>query len=110
ALYGVTAYLSDILSYARLMALGMCTGVIAMVMNLMGNLSGKTGVVTTIVFIIVFVIGQSFNLAISLLGAFIHSMRLEFVEFFGKFYTQGGRKFKPLINQTKYTQFIKEEN
>jgi len=110
ALYGVTGYLSDILSYARLMALGLCTGVIAMVMNLMGNLSGNTGFGATIVFIIVFVIGQTFNLAISLLGAFIHSMRLEFVEFFGKFYEPGGRKFKPLFNETKYIQVIKEEN
>lgn len=110
ALYGSTSYLSDILSYGRLMALGMCTGVIASVMNLMGNLTGKTGVVATIIFFIVFVIGQTFNLAISLLGAFIHSLRLEFVEFFGKFYESGGRKFKPLYNQTTYTQLIKEEN
>ncbi|MEL7569332.1 MAG: V-type ATP synthase subunit I [Eubacteriaceae bacterium] len=110
ALYGSTSYLSDILSYGRLMALGMCTGVIASVMNLMGNLTGKTGVVAAIIFFIVFIIGQTFNLAISLLGAFIHSLRLEFVEYFGKFYESGGRKFKPLYNQTTYTQFIKEEN
>lgn len=108
ALYGVTGYLSDILSYTRLMALGLCTGVIAMVMNTMGTLAGN-GVMGWIVFILVFVVGQSFNLAISMLGAFVHSMRLEFVEFFGKFYISGGKPFKPLFNQTKYTQVIKEE-
>jgi len=108
SLYGVTGYLSDILSYTRLMALGLCTGVIAMVMNTMGTLAGN-GVAGWIVFVLVFVVGQSFNLAISMLGAFVHSMRLEFVEFFGKFYVSGGKPFKPLFNHTKYTQVIKEE-
>lgn len=108
ALYGITGYLSDILSYSRLMALGLATGVVATVMNTMGSLAGKN-VAGWILFIVVFIIGQTFNLAISLLGAFIHTVRLEFVEFFGKFYEGGGRKFKPLFNETKYIQVIKEE-
>ena len=58
---------------------------------------------------IVFAIGHTFNVAVSTLGAFVHSMRLEFVEFFGKFYEAGGRPFKPLFNHTKYTEVIKEE-
>ncbi len=109
ALYGVTGYLSDILSYSRLMALGLSTGVVATVMNTMGSLAGNS-VAGWILFVIVFIIGQTFNLAVSLLGAFIHTVRLEFVEFFGKFYEGGGRKFKPLFNETKYIQVIKEEN
>lgn len=108
ALYGVTGYVSDILSYTRLMALGLCTGVIAMVMNTLGSLAGNS-FIGWILFLIVFAVGHTFNVAVSTLGAFVHSMRLEFVEFFGKFYESGGRPFKPLFNQTKYTEVIKEE-
>jgi V/A-type H+-transporting ATPase subunit I len=108
ALYGVTGYVSDILSYTRLMALGLCTGVIAMVMNTLGTLAGNS-FIGWILFLIVFAIGHTFNVAVSTLGAFVHSMRLEFVEFFGKFYEAGGRPFKPLFNHTKYTEVIKEE-
>jgi V/A-type H+-transporting ATPase subunit I len=109
SLYGITSYLSDVLSYSRLMALGLATGVIASVINTMGTLAGNT-VLGWILFVIVFIIGQTFNLAINLLGAFVHTCRLQYVEFFGKFFEGGGRAFAPLCNKTKFVNVVKEDN
>lgn len=106
-LYGVTSYLSDILSYSRLLALGLATGVIAQVFNQMGSMFGG-GIVGAIVFIVVFVIGHTLNMAINLLGAYVHTNRLQFVEFFGKFFEGGGEKFKPFSVKTKYFKFKEE--
>ena len=109
ALYGVTGYLSDILSYSRLLALGLATSVISSVFNSMGSMVAGTPVVGVLFFIIVFLIGHALNLAINALGAYVHTNRLQFVEFFGKFYNGGGKKFQPFAVNTKYFKF-KEEN
>lgn len=106
-LYNVTGYLSDILSYSRLLALGLATGVIATVINQMGSMGGG-GIGGAIMFILVFIVGHTINLGINLLGAYVHTNRLQFVEFFGKFYEGGGRKFAPFGVHTKYYK-IKEE-
>ena len=106
-LYGVTSYLSDILSYSRLLALGLATGVIAQVFNQIGSMFGS-GVIGTVLFILVFVIGHTLNIGINALGAYVHTNRLQFVEFFGKFYEGGGRKFEPFKINTKHYN-IKEE-
>lgn len=100
-LYGVTGYLSDILSYSRLLALGLATGVIAQVFNKMGTMAGN-GPAGVILFVLVFLVGHTMNIAINLLGAYVHTNRLQFVEFFGKFYEGGGRKFSPFFVNTKY--------
>lgn len=111
SLYNVTGYLSDILSYSRLLALGLATGVIASVINKMASMVGGGGVIGVILFIIIFVIGHAMNMAINLLSAYVHTNRLQYVEFFGKFYSGGGRKFTPFSANanTKYVKF-KEEN
>lgn len=106
-IYGVTSWLSDVLSYSRLLALGLATGVIANVINMLGSMGGG-GVKGAIVFILVFVIGHTANMAINLLGAYVHSNRLEFAEFFSKFYDAGGTAFKPFRTFHKYIE-IKEE-
>lgn len=106
-LYNVTGYLSDILSYSRLLALGLATGVIAQVFNKIGSMGGG-GIFGAILFIAVFLIGHGVNLGINLLGAYVHTNRLQFVEFFGKFYEGGGRKYKPFSEETKYYK-IKED-
>ncbi|MEG2852483.1 MAG: V-type ATPase 116kDa subunit family protein, partial [Hydrogenoanaerobacterium sp.] len=100
-LYNVTGYLSDILSYSRLLALGLATGVIATVINQMGSMGGG-GIGGAIMFILVFLVGHTINIGINLLGAYVHTNRLQFVEFFGKFYEGGGRKFMPFTENTKY--------
>lgn len=100
-LYNVTGYLSDILSYSRLLALGLATGVISQVFNKMGSMLGS-GVVGFILFMVVFIIGHTLNIGINLLGAYVHTNRLQFVEFFGKFYEGGGEKYAPFSAKTKY--------
>ena len=106
-IYNITGWLSDVLSYSRLLALGLATGVIASVVNQMGSMLGG-GIVGAIGFAIIFVIGHAMNLSINLLGAYVHTNRLQFVEFFGKFYEGGGRPFEPFETDTKYVD-IKEE-
>ena len=106
-LYNITGWLSDVLSYSRLLALGLATGVIASVVNQMGSMFGS-GIIGMIGFLVVFVVGHTLNMAINLLGAYVHTNRLQFVEFFGKFYEGGGRPFNPFKQETKYVD-IKEE-
>mgnify|MGYP002605055839 CR=1 FL=1 len=106
-IYNITGWLSDVLSYSRLLALGLATGVIASVVNQMGSMLGKS-VFGVILFIVVFIVGHAMNLAINLLGAYVHTNRLQFVEFFGKFYEGGGKPFEPFHAETKYVD-IKEE-
>ena len=104
AVYGVTSYLSDLLSYSRLLALGLATSVISSLFNKMGSMFGG-GFFGAIMFVIVFLIGHVLNLAINALGAYVHTNRLQYVEFFGKFYDGGGRKFRPYQATTKYFKF-----
>ena len=102
---GVTGFFSDILSYIRLMALMVSGSVIASVFNTLG---ATTGIVP--VFILISLLGNALNLALSLLGAYVHDLRLQCLEFFGRFYKEGGMPFEPLSIQTKYIDVIKEEN
>lgn len=104
-LYGVTNYLSDIISYSRLLALGLSTGVIAQVFNKMGAMGGKS-VFGVMLFVLVFLVGHTVNILINILGAYVHTNRLQFVEFFSKFYEGGGKKFSPFSFRTKYYKFF----
>ena len=107
-LYNITGWLSDVLSYSRLLALGLATGVIASVINQMGSML-PNNIVGVIFFVIIFIVGHTLNLAINLLGAYVHTNRLQFVEFFGKFYEGGGKAFHPFAPDTKYVD-VKEES
>ena len=109
SLYGITSYLSDVLSYSRLLALGLATGVVAQVINTLGSLAGG-GIKGAIVMLVVFAIGTVFNLAINVLGSFVHSSRLQYVEFFGKFFEGGGTAFNPFSRKTKYVDIICEKS
>lgn len=100
SLYGITSYVSDILSYSRLMALGLATGVIANVVNILGTISGNL-----IIFVLISIIGHSMNFAINMLGAYVHTNRLQYVEFYSKFYEGGGREYKPLRLDSRYYRF-----
>jgi V/A-type H+-transporting ATPase subunit I len=94
--YGITAFIGDTLSYCRLLALGLTTSIVAMTFNLMAGMLKGIPYVGMILFLALLLIGHTFNFAISVLGAFVHSMRLIYVEFFGRFYEAGSRPFQPL--------------
>lgn len=108
SLYDVTSWLSDILSYSRLMALMLATSVIASVMNTLGTLGGLS-VGGIILFVLVFIIGHVFNVGVNIIGTYVHAARLQYLEFFGKFYEEGGQAFQPMTYNTKYVDIIEEE-
>ncbi len=100
---GATGFFSDILSYARLMALMLAGSVIAQVFNTLGSVTGNV-----VGFVIISFIGNMLNFALNLLGCYVHDLRLQCLEFFGRFYKEGGKPFRPLFIHTKYVD-IKEE-
>jgi V/A-type H+/Na+-transporting ATPase subunit I len=114
AVYGMSAFLGDVLSYLRLAALGLSGALVGMVFNLLAGLvwgpaSGlfdKGGIyivaaaLVAALSVTIFVVGHTFNVVINLLGAFVHPARLQFVEFFSKFYEGGGKPFSPLRFRT----------
>ena len=110
-LYGLynaaSGYLSDVLSYSRLLALGLATGVIGQVVNLLGTIP-ENPIVKGILLFFVFIVGHTLNMAINMLGAYVHTNRLQYVELFSKFYEGGGRAFKPFAVHTKYVKFKEE--
>lgn len=106
ALYGISGYLSDVLSYSRLLALGLATGVIASVVNTIAAMAaGGGGLLGVIPFVLVLVFGHSVNMGINALGAYVHTNRLQYVEFFGKFYDGSGKAFRPFRMSTQYYKF-----
>lgn len=99
-LYGITGYVGDLISYSRLLALGLATGFISNAFNLMINLF--PGPIKFTLGIVLFVGLHMFNLGINALGAYVHTSRLQYLEFFNKFYEGGGKKFTPLKSESKY--------
>ncbi|CDC71239.1 MULTISPECIES: V-type ATP synthase subunit I [environmental samples] len=93
----ITGYFGDILSYSRLMALMLAGSVIAQVFNTLGAIPGNI-----VVFIIISMAGNALNFALNLLGCYVHDLRLQCLEYFGKFYEDGGKPFRPLAINTKY--------
>ena len=104
SLYNITSWLGDVLSYTRLMALMLATTVIASVVNILGSLPGNI-----FAFFLIFIFGHTFNMGINLIGTYVHAARLQYLEYFSKFYKSGGRPFKPLRYNTKYVDVIPEE-
>ncbi len=102
---GVSGIFSDVLSYSRLMALMLSGAIIASVFNTLGAVPGNV-----VVFIIISMFGNILNFALNVLGCYVHDLRLQVLEFFGRFYEDGGKPFRPLTINTKYVDLIKEEN
>ena len=110
SLYDSIGYFSDILSYSRLLALGLATTALAFAVNLIAEIvSGSVPYLGPVLAILVLIIGHLFTLAVNTLGAFIHSARLQFVEFFGKFIGGTGRQFTPLARSEKHVVAINDE-
>jgi len=103
SIMNIFSMLGNILSYSRLMALALMTGAIALVVNLLAGMAWGLGILGMIPAALIFIGGHSLNLVLNALGGFIHSMRLHYVEFFGKFYTGEGPSFKPFKVERIYT-------
>jgi len=102
SLYDLIGLLSDVLSYSRLLALGLATGIIASIVNQMAVMFDLPAVFKAIATVFILLVGHGINFAINALGAYVHSCRLQYLEFFGKFFEGGGVAFKPLKANTKY--------
>ena len=102
-LYGLINYAADLLSYCRILALGMVAGVVAQVINMITAL-GTTGVIGFVFMLIVLLLGHGLNLAINILGTFVHTARLQYIEFFGKFYEDGGQPFTPALPAEEFSE------
>jgi V/A-type H+-transporting ATPase subunit I len=102
SLYDISGYFSDVLSYTRLLGLGMASGVIATVINLVASMFWSTPVIGPVVTIVIMVFGHVFNLFIGVIGGYVHVSRLQYIEFFGKFFEGGGRAFSPLKAKSRY--------
>ncbi len=98
----ITGYFGDILSYSRLMALMLAGSVIAQVFNTLGSIPGNV-----VVFLIISMAGNALNFALNLLGCYVHDLRLQCLEYFNKFYEDGGKPFRPLAINTKYVDIQK---
>lgn len=107
ALYGVTGWISDLLSYMRLFGMGLATGVIGMVFNILIGMVWSGGVIGKVFAVVLFLVCHLFNLGINALGAYVHSCRLQYIEFFGKFYQDGGKPFRPLTMKSRYVSLDK---
>lgn len=107
SLYDIISYLSDLLSYSRIFALGLSGAIIGQVMNILGTLAGGS-FVGFLALIAIFVLGHGLNLALSLISSYVHTARLQYIEFFGKFYEEGGRPFEPAAINTKYSDITEE--
>ena len=100
---GVTGIFGDVLSYSRLMALMLAGSVIAQVFNTLGAIPGNA-----VVFILISAAGNALNFALNLLGCYVHDLRLQCLEYFNKFYEDGGKPFRPLAIHTKYVDIIND--
>lgn len=107
--YGCATFISDILSYSRLMAIGLTTTIIAMSFNILANIVKSWGIIGIFGFVIILIFGHTFNFLICIVGSFVHPARLIFLEFFGRFYEGSGVKFQPYGFRSKRIQLLCEE-
>ncbi|HJB70881.1 MAG TPA: V-type ATP synthase subunit I, partial [Candidatus Flavonifractor avistercoris] len=108
---GVTGYFGDILSYSRLMVMMLAGSVIGQVFNILAAMpgSGLPPALGIPIFFIIFLLGHSFNIGLNVIGTYVHTSRLQYLEFFKQFYQEGGRPWRPLEINTKYVDIEEEK-
>ena len=104
AFFTITGAIGDTLSYARLMALGLCTAGIAMTVNILAKMTASVPFIGVVLLLLLLIVGHIFNWVIQIMGAFVHGIRLHYVEFFGKFYSGGGDEFTPFAVKREITE------
>ena len=102
--FSITGYIGDWLSYARLLALGLSTAGMALAINIVGKLTLTIPIIGVIIFVIIMIFAHIANLGVQSLGAAVHSLRLQYIEFFNRFYEGGGREFTPFKIRRIYTK------
>lgn len=108
SLYDITSYISDLLSYSRLLALGLTTGVMAQVFNMLATMLG-TNILGIVFMVVIMLIGHALTIGLNALGSYVHTMRLQYVEMFSKFYEGGGKEFEPFSLQSKYIKIQEDK-
>lgn len=108
---GVTGYFGDILSYSRLMVMMLAGSVIGQVFNILAAMpgGGLPPAVGIPIFFVIFLVGHSFNIGLNIIGTYVHTSRLQYLEFFKQFYKEGGRPWRPLELNTKYVDIEEEK-
>lgn len=110
SLYNISSFVGDIFSYTRILALVLSTSVLALVVNQLCVMVGSHGIARVLAYLTIGVLGHLMNFLLSALSAYVHSSRLQYVEFFGRFFESGGKFFKPLQLETKYTPLEEVEH
>ena len=108
-LYNLINFASDLLSYSRILALGLASAVVGQVVNILATLKGAS-FIGILLMLVVFCIGHLLNLVINVLGTFVHTARLQYIEFFGKFYEDGGTVFRPIAGADRYSEDVTPED
>ncbi len=108
SLYDITSYISDLLSYSRLLALGLTTGVMAQVFNKLATMMG-TNILGIVFLLVILIAGHLINIGLNALGSYVHTMRLQYVEMFSKFYEGGGKEFEPFSLNSKYIKIQEDK-
>ncbi|HLG29132.1 MAG TPA: hypothetical protein VI387_02880, partial [Candidatus Brocadiales bacterium] len=105
--YGCTSFIGDILSYSRLLALGLTTSIVAMSFNIIANIMREVPFIGVILFVAILIAGHLFNFMMSIIGSFVHPARLIFLEFFGRFYQAGATRFRPFGFDNEKVQLLR---
>ncbi|HNW32576.1 MAG TPA: hypothetical protein PKN77_07885, partial [Caldisericia bacterium] len=106
--YGTTTFIGDIMSYSRLMALGLTSSIVALAFNKIALMIGFSNPVATIFTVIILVFGHLLNFFLNVIGSFVHPARLTFLEFYSRFYAGGGRPFNPLSKSNKRVNVLED--
>lgn len=110
SLYGISSWIGDFVSFLRLMALVLSGGFIGYAVNLICEMLLGSGIGGIIGAVIVFVVFHLFNMFLSTLSCYVHSLRLVYVEMFNKFYEGGGKKFRKMVEDSKFIKIIGGKN